>query len=68
MPESTCQNTKNTYEVHEAEQSEILGKRKKRLQSKTVYPATSFLAAAAAGFGHLGDLRYHEVERMKIEQ
>jgi len=24
------------------------------------------LAAAAAGFGHLGDFRYHEVERAKM--
>ena len=58
----------NAYEVPEAEQYQILGKLKKRLQSKTVYSATSFLAAAAAGFGHLGDLRYHEVERVKIGQ
>ena len=29
----------------------------KRLPDKTVYPATSILAAAAAGFGHPGDLR-----------
>ena len=39
---------------------------KRRLPGKTVYPATSFLAAAAAGFGHLGDLRYHEVERVEM--
>ena len=32
---------------------------KMRLQSKTVYSATSFLAAAAAGFGLLGDARDH---------
>ncbi len=33
---------------------------KMRLQSKTVYSATSFLAVAAAGFGPLGDSRDHE--------
>ena len=32
---------------------------KMRLQGKTFYPATSFLAAAAAGFGPLGGSHDH---------
>ena len=37
-------------------------------QGKTVYPAHPFFAATAAGFGHLEDFRYHEVERAKMEK
>ena len=43
---------------NEPESDAIL--RKMRLPGKTVYPATSFLAAAAAGFGPLGGSRDHE--------
>ena len=46
----------------------MLNPTKKGEQDKPVYPAHPFLAAAAAGFGHIGDLRYHEVKRIEIRQ